>query len=45
MTSATWDLDTVADRNDWTLDVVDNPTGAGVRDLISNTGTAVVWER
>lgn len=45
MTSATWDLDTVADRNDWTLDVVDNPNSAGMRDIIPNTGTAVVWEK
>lgn len=45
MTSATWDLDMVAERNDWTLDVVDNPTSVEVRDLIPQTGTAVVWEK
>lgn len=45
LTSATWDLDTVAERNDWTLDVIDNPMTIGARDLISESGTAVVWEK
>jgi hypothetical protein len=45
ITSATWDLDTVAERNDWKLEVTDNPAGLAVLDKMSSSGTAVIWEK
>ena len=37
---ARWDLDRVANRNDWYLELVDNPD----HDLLGETGTVVIWE-
>lgn len=44
-TSATWDLDVVAQRKNWMLDVADNMDG--VRDLswFPTKGTAIIWEK
>jgi hypothetical protein len=45
VTSATWDLDIVAERNDWKLEVTDNPLDLDVLDRLSGSGTAVIWEK
>ena len=38
---ARWDLDRVAKRNDWYLELVDNSD----HDLLGETGTVVIWEK
>jgi hypothetical protein len=42
---ARWDLDRVAKRNDWSLELIDNPELVTGDDLLPETGTVVVWEK
>lgn len=42
---ARWDLDRVAKRNDWSLELIDNPELVTGHDLLSETGTVVIWEK
>lgn len=42
---ARWDLDRVAKRNDWTLELIDTPELVTGHDLLGATGTIVVWEK
>ncbi len=42
---ARWDLDRVAKRNDWSLELIDNPELVTGHDLLPETGTVVVWEK
>ena len=42
---ARWDLDRTAERNDWTLELIDNPGVVPGHDLLPSTGTVIVWEK
>ena len=42
---ARWDLDRIAKRNDWSLELVDNPETVTGYNLLRETGTVVVWEK
>lgn len=42
---ARWDLDRVAKRNDWTLELIDNIENVTGHDLLHSTGTVVIWEK
>lgn len=42
---ARWDLDRVAKRNDWSLELIDNPEFVTGHDLLQETGTVVIWEK
>ena len=42
---ARWDLDRVAKRNDWSLELIDNAELVTGHDLLPETGTVVIWER
>jgi hypothetical protein len=42
---ARWDLDNVAKRNDWSLELIDNPELVKGHDLFAETGTVVIWEK
>lgn len=42
---ARWDLDRVARRNDWSLELIDNPETVTGYDLLPETGTVIVWEK
>ena len=42
---ARWDLDRVARRNDWKLELVDNATELLGHDLLPEIGTVVVWQK
>ncbi|WP_065335014.1 ATP-binding protein [Tritonibacter mobilis] len=42
---ARWDLDRVAKRKDWCLELIDNPELVTGHDLLSETGTVVIWEK
>ena len=42
---ARWDLDRVAKRNDWSLELIDNPELVKGHDLLPETGTVVIWEK
>lgn len=42
---ARWDLDRVAKRNDWSLELIDNPALLIAHDLLPETGTVVIWEK
>ncbi len=41
---ARWDLDRVAKRNDWSLELIDNLEKVTGNDLLPDTGTVVTWE-
>ena len=41
---ARWNLDLVARRNSWCLELIDSPQEVIGYGLLSNTGTVVVWE-
>ncbi len=41
---ARWDLDQVAERNDWSLELIDNPDLLTEHDLLPETGTVVTWK-
>ncbi len=40
---ARWDLDRVAKRNDWSLELIDNSELVKGHDLLPETGTVVIW--
>ncbi|MBO9445737.1 ATP-binding protein [Ruegeria sp. R14_0] len=42
---ARWDLDRVARRNDWSLELIDNPELIKGHELLQETGTVVLWEK
>lgn len=42
---ARWDLDRVATRNDWSLELIDDPGLVPGHDLLAKTGTVVIWEK
>ncbi len=42
---ARWDLDRVAKRNEWCLELIDNPELVTGHDLLAETGTVVIWEK
>lgn len=42
---ARWDLDRVAKRNDWSLELIDNSELVIGHDLLPETGTVVIWEK
>lgn len=42
---AIWDLDDVAQRNDWTVQLRDDISGIPVADQLDSTGTLVVWQK
>lgn len=42
---ARWDLDRVAKRNDWSLELIDSPELVTGHDLLTETGTVVIWEK
>ena len=42
---ARWDLDRVATRNDWSLELIDNPEHVTGHHLLPVTGTVVIWEK
>lgn len=42
---ARWDLDRVAKRNDWSLELIDNFELVRGHDLLPETGTVVIWEK
>lgn len=43
--AAIWDLDFVADKQDWLVQVPDNPSAIPWSDQLRGDGTLVVWER
>ncbi|MCE2437157.1 MAG: ATP-binding protein [Pseudomonadales bacterium] len=45
MSAATWDLDTVAARDRWIVEVPDTPERIPWSDQMSGDGTLVVWEK
>lgn len=42
---ARWDLDRVAKRNDWSIELIDNSELVRGHDLLPETGTVVIWEK
>ncbi|TAK39060.1 MAG: ATP-binding protein [Lysobacteraceae bacterium] len=42
---AVWDLDDVADRNEWSVELPDDAPGVPEVDLLGTTGTLVLWEK
>lgn len=42
---ARWDLDQIADRNDWALSVIDDLSDLTGSDLLEGSGTVVVWQK
>ncbi len=42
---ARWDLDRIAKRNDWSLELLDNLDEVTGHDLLFDGGTVVVWEK
>lgn len=42
---ARWDLDRVAKRNDWSLELIENPELVSGYELLVGTGTVVIWEK
>ena len=42
---ARWDLDRIAKRNDWALELIDNADDVVGHDLLHDTGTVVVWQK
>ena len=41
---ARWNLDRVVKRNDWNLELIDNPDTVIGNDLLKERGTVVIWE-
>ena len=41
---ARWDLDRVAERNDWSLELIDSTEFVTGHELLSKRGTVVIWE-
>lgn len=42
---AVWDLDDVAERNEWAVELLDNHSGIPVIDQLGVKGTLVLWEK
>jgi len=42
---ARWDLDRIAKRNDWTLELIDNASDVLGHEFLSAKGTVVIWEK
>lgn len=42
---ARWDLDRVAERNDWSLELIDNAVLVKGYELLAATGTVIIWEK
>lgn len=42
---ARWDLDRIAKRNDWALEIIDNAEDVAGHDLLHGVGTVVVWQK
>lgn len=42
---AIWDLDDVADRNEWAVQLPDDPTGIPALDHLEGAGTLVLWQK
>lgn len=42
---AIWDLDAVAERNNWNLDLLENPEGLPFVDRLKASGTVVLWQK
>ncbi len=45
LTTATWDLDEIGRRNDWTLDLNEDVGGPPGLELPAEHGTVVIWEK
>ena len=43
--AAVWDLDTVADRNKWEIELPDDLSGVPFADQLGECGTLVVWQK
>lgn len=41
---AVWDLDDIAERNEWSLQLLDDDTGIPGAEKLEKTGTLVVWQ-
>lgn len=42
---ARWDIDSVSSRNSWNLELIDNHQEVAGNELLSDTGTVVVWKK
>ena len=42
---ARWDLDRIAKRNDWTLELIDNASDVLGHEFLSAKGTVVIWQK
>ncbi len=42
---ARWDLDRIAKRNEWSLELVDTPETVTGHELLPENGTVVIWEK
>ena len=42
---AVWDLDDVAERNDWSVELLDDHSGIPVLDQLGAAGTLVLWQK
>lgn len=42
---ARWDLDRIAKRNDWSLELIDSPEFVTGLDMLPSEGTLVIWEK
>lgn len=42
---ARWDLDRIADRNDWSLELIDEASNITGYDLLPENGTVVLWQK
>lgn len=45
ISAAIWDLDDVAERNEWAVQLPDTMTGIPASDLIGPSGTMVLWQK
>ena len=45
VSAAAWDLDTVAARDKWVIELPENPEGVSWSDRLNGDGTLVVWEK
>lgn len=43
--AATWDLDDVAERNEWAVQLPDDVSGISAVDQLGETGTLVLWQK
>lgn len=45
LSAAIWDLDDVAERNEWTVDLLEDSSDLAVRLELGEHGTAVIWQK